>query len=624
MTASGYEERAYLERSVDASGLREILKTDRSWVPYPAYADRGGWEKLMGDSREELIRRGEKMLDYPWQVIKATDYLEFERSGNREVMQRPHAANCNALKDLVLAELAEGKGRFMNQIANGVFYFSEMTAWSLSAHLTAQKNHRPLPDDQEQIIDLTSGEISSILSWTHYFLKDELDKIHPLLASRLKRELYKRTIEPYLTRSYHWSALNRPKGCFVNNWNPWCNTNVLQTMLLMSDDPAEMCEGVRRTMLSVDCFMNYVKGDGACEEGPSYWTHAAGKLYDYLTLISMATQGKVKLFDKPLVRRMGEYLADSYVGDGWVVNFADASAKGGGDPDLVYRYGKAVNSPVMTGYAASLMGKAGKKAGAPRGMDMFRTLEWFASHKELMAEEPSIVRNDVSWYPETEFCYLYDKGNGFFVATKGGNNGESHNHNDVGTFSLYVRNMPVIIDVGVGTYTRQTFSNERYSIWTMQSDYHNLPAINGVSQKDGGKFHATQTSCDAASKSFSINIASAYPPEAKVKDWTRTCTLGSDGLKVTDAYVLDEVLAAPVLHYMTWAEPDISTPGKVVLDKEGRKVTMTYDPSQLEASVEKVSLTDKALTRVWGDAVYRLVLKGRQADKDGSYTVKFR
>ncbi len=624
MTASGFEERAYLEHAAAAFPLKDILKTDRSWVPYPAYADRAGWGKLMGECRQDVVRRGEKKLDYQWQVVKATDYLEFERSGNRDIMQRPHSANIQALKDLVLAELAEGKGRFMDQIANGVFYFCEMTTWPLSAHLKVQKNRRSLPSDQEQIIDLSSGEISSILSWTHYFLKDELDKIHPLFADRLKRELRRRTIEPYLTNNFHWSGLNRPKGSFANNWNPWCNSNVLLTMLLICDDPAEMCEGAHRTMLSVDRFMDYVKGDGACEEGPSYWTHAAGKLYDYLTILKMATGGKIDLFDKPLVRNMGEYIAASYVGDGWVVNFADASAQGGGDPDLVYRYGVAVNSPIMKGYAAMLQEREEKNSKAFRSNDMFRSLEYFSSSLALADEKPAMEHRDVSWYPETEFCYLNNKDNGFFVATKGGNNGESHNHNDVGTFSLYVQNMPVIIDIGVGTYTRQTFSNERYSIWTMQSDYHNLPKINGVSQRDGGKFHATQTSCDAESKTFSTNIASAYPPEAKVKDWTRTCSLGSDGLKVTDAYVLDDILAAPTLHYMTWAEPNTSTPGRVVLDKDGRKVTMEYDSAQLSASVEKIPVTDKALTRVWGDTVYRLILTGLQPNKEGSYTIKFR
>ena len=36
-----------------------------------------------------------------------------------------------------------------------------------------------------------------------------------------------------------------------------------------------------------------------------------------------------------------------------------------------------------------------------------------------------------------------------------------------------------------GTYTKQTFGKDRYTIWTMQSNYHNLPMINGVPQKFG-------------------------------------------------------------------------------------------------------------------------------------------
>lgn len=35
--------------------------------------------------------------------------MEFERSGNRSVMETPFANNNNAIADLLLAELAEGK-----------------------------------------------------------------------------------------------------------------------------------------------------------------------------------------------------------------------------------------------------------------------------------------------------------------------------------------------------------------------------------------------------------------------------------------------------------------------------------------------------------------------------------
>ena len=64
------------------------------------------------------------------------------------------------------------------------------------------------------------------------------------------------------------------------------------------------------------------KSDGACEEGTSYWGHAAGKLYDYLQILSDGTGGKISLFNEPMIRRMGEYMSRSYVGNGWVVNFA--------------------------------------------------------------------------------------------------------------------------------------------------------------------------------------------------------------------------------------------------------------------------------------------------------------
>ena len=83
-------------------------------------------------------------------------------------------------------------------------------------------------------------------------------------------------------------------------------------------------------MVSVDQFINYNHEDGACEEGPSYWGHAAGKLYDYLEMLRYGTGGQVSIFDKPIIKNLGEYIAKSYIGNGWVVNFADASAKGGG------------------------------------------------------------------------------------------------------------------------------------------------------------------------------------------------------------------------------------------------------------------------------------------------------
>jgi len=111
-------------------------------------------------------------------VVKATDYLEIIRSGDRR--QEAYSATRTALMALVMAELTEGKGRFIDQIINGVWYYSEQTWWGWSAHLTAQKAPHGLPDADEPVIDLGVGEISNILSWTWFLFKDEFDKVHPL------------------------------------------------------------------------------------------------------------------------------------------------------------------------------------------------------------------------------------------------------------------------------------------------------------------------------------------------------------------------------------------------------------------------------------------------------------
>ena len=39
-------------------------------------------------------------------------------------------------------------------------------------------------------------------------------------------------------------------------------------------------------------------------------------------------------------------------------------------------------------------------------------------------------------------------------------------------------------------YTARTFNEERYDIWSMRSEYHNIPTINGVQQKPGRQFEA--------------------------------------------------------------------------------------------------------------------------------------
>lgn len=233
ISAHAYTERNLLQKAAGSEEqLKEALVMNQKWVPYPAYNDRAGWNELLGTNKESLIRAGEKMLNYEWKVIRATDYLEYERSGERNIMQNPYEANRKAINALMLAELAEGKGRFIDQLINGAFYSCEMTSWVLSAHLVRQSTKRSLPDYREQVIDLGSGNFGSMLSWVYYFFHDSFDKIDPVISQRLRHTLQERILDPYMNNDREWwMAFQWKPGMIINNWNPWCNSNVLQCYL---------------------------------------------------------------------------------------------------------------------------------------------------------------------------------------------------------------------------------------------------------------------------------------------------------------------------------------------------------------------------------------------------------
>lgn len=182
--------------------LHKSLITDNSWIKLPDYKNRQFWQNLPPNIKQEYISRAEKSLDYAWPAVKATDYLEFIRSGNRR--QEAFAACSNALINLVMGELVEGNGRFTDQIINAVWYFSEQTWWGWSAHLGSQKSGAGLPDVNDPTVDLGVGEVANNLSWTLYFFKDEFNKVHPLIAQRLQQEITGKVLNPYFNRDDFW------------------------------------------------------------------------------------------------------------------------------------------------------------------------------------------------------------------------------------------------------------------------------------------------------------------------------------------------------------------------------------------------------------------------------------
>ncbi len=618
------KERNILAREADAIDLAGSLITDDSWNDLPKYETRSFWDNLPANIRQEYITKAEAYLTYDWPVVKATDYLEFIRSGDRR--QGAYAACSNALISLVMGELVEGKGRFLDQIINGVWYYSEQTWWGWSAHLGAQKAKAGLPDVNDPTIDLGVGEVTSNLSWTLYLFQSQFDKVHPLIAKRLRQEIMNKALIPYFTRDdFGYMGF---KGGRPNNWNPWVNYNMLTSYLLVETDPAKKVAEVKKIILSLDKFLNGYSDDGGCDEGPSYWGAAGALLYENLELLQKATGGKFNVYDDQLVQNIGKYFYQVNIHAPYFINFADADAQTGGNPSIVYRYGKAINDPTMQKFGAYLADLSNWGSGAMGGKigDQIKNLGLIDEITHAESEEALVAD---FWFPDTEVAGARDKEGsylGFFFGAKGGFNAESHNHNDIGSCLMYYDGKPCLIDLGREEYVAKTFSSRRYEIWTMQSGYHNLPVINGVDQMQGEQYKAKNTTFKANAKTavFSTDIAGAYTDQAKIKSWVRSYTLNrGKSFTISDKFELSEVTGKTSSNLITSCKVSQLKPGVLRFDGDGFSMNMTYHAGVVTPEIEFIEITDRSLKRYWPNGVTRVKLVFSKPSLKGSQSVTF-
>lgn len=613
-------ERNLLSGQHDLDSVRDALANLDTWRRYPMASDRDAWDKVPPKLRARFLADGEQRLTESWELLRASTLLDFRRHGIRTTYQDPYFQRRNRLQELVLAECLENKGRFLDAIADGVWLVCEETWWGFAAHLQEQKVGADLPDITDPTVDLGVGETAALLAWADHVLGEQLDTVSQLIRPRIKMEIDRQLLTPALERDNYWWMGWHRRHHPVNNWNPWIHSNWIACALLIESDPERRAQAIHKILRSLDVFINHQPADGGCDEGPVYWGRAGASLFDCLELLHHATEAQISLFDHDLIKNTGRYIMSAHIDGDWLVNFADAAANGMIDGDLVQRYGRHINDPALADFGCWVRHQ---QANRPHShiRSLNRTLAGLfdTEHDEVSPPPPPLLR-DV-WLPDLQFMVARSEGGsslGLFLAAKGGHNAESHNHNDIGTFIAYLNGTPLLIDVGVETYSAKTFSPQRYEIWTMQSQWHNLPTINGALQHEGKEFAASELSHSANNEgaTFSLDIAGAYPETASVKRFTRSYQLDRNGpLTITDDYALSEVRKPMVWNFMTLCAPEIISDGKVQLrNPEGDTALLTFDENEYEAVPAKVTLEDASLQKVWGEQVYRLQLTARQTE----------
>ena len=534
MTAETTSTEAILATRFTPDVVRATLLPFGEWSPFPDAADRAAWGTLPQAARARLIGAAEARLGMAWPELPATLFLDFVRNGDRRRYEARHFARRYALADLVLGECAEGAGRFLDDIVNGVWAICEESFWGVSAHSYSPRfapatsgGRYPsvgLPDTAHPVIDLFAAETGALLAWTQYLLGAQLGAALPVVTDRIEREVRARILEPFRTSDEWWWLGLLPERK-VNNWNPWILSNILTMLLVFERDPERRAALVSRAIAGLDRFLATYHADGGCDEGTSYWGRAGASLFECLETLMTASGGALVAFDLPLIREIGRFIERMHIGGDWYVNFADGAARIAPDYHLIYRYGRRIGDLRLAAHGA--MGLREGESPGPGGALARLLHPLFDRGWMSAASAPPPVRDH--WLDGVQVLVAREGAGtaGLFLAAKGGNNAESHNHNDVGSFIVGLDGRPAVIDVGVGVYTRQTFGPERYSIWTMRSDYHNLPIIDGHTQVPGAEFAArgvrAETTDDHAQ--LTLDLAGAYPAAAGIRTWERTIRL---------------------------------------------------------------------------------------------------
>jgi hypothetical protein len=589
--------------------------------PFAIASDRAAWTALPADAAAALVQNGERQMKSPWEILPATLFLEFKRNGNRSRFEAVRTRRRNKLQDLVIAECLEAKGRFLDEIVNGIWLIAEETFWGVPAHLGAQKAGTGLPDVSEPIVELFAGETASLLAWTLYLLEPQLRAVSPLIPERIRIEIDRRILTPCMVRdNFGWMGF---RGQSLNNWTPWICSNWLTAALLVERDEKRRAAAVHRVIRCLDNFLNQYHDDGGCDEGPGYWGRAGASLFDSLDLLLAASGGKLDGFHHPLIHEIGLYICRAHIAGEWYTNFADAPARVHANGDLIYRFGARLGDDVMRrhgAYAAFLA----HESGVP-GDSLGRQLPALFNLAELRKAPRAQALLRDAWLPGIQVMtarVAEGSVNGLYLAAQGGHNGESHNHNDVGNFIVVANGKPAIIDVGPEAYTAKTFSANRYEIWTMQSAYHNCPTIDGVMQAAGRQYAATEvvSHADDAAAEFRLNIEHAYSKEANLTSWRRTLRLdrAANEIQLTDEYALRSAAKTITLTLMTPGRPTEEAPGRLLLSAG---VRVHYDVA-LRPVVEEIRIEDPHLRDTWGERLFRILLRADNPPAQGKWITR--
>lgn len=588
-------------------------------LPCPPATDRGVWDLSSGTADRatlrDQVRRAERDLGTAWPLPLASTAVRVHRDGNRTAHETLVFSRQHRLTRATLAAAATLDSRFLDEVADGVLLLCEQSSWCWPAHDDGfGTTGSVLPEPERPYLDLGAGEVVAQLAWIDHLLGSPLDQAYPGLRARIRHEARHRVFRPFLTRhDWHWLG----QGGDVHNWSPWIHGNVLVAALRLLDaggDASERTSVIELTIAGLDRYVAALPPDGAIDEGYHYWWNGACRALEAVDVLRHATEGGLDaLGSVGALRATVGFPHRMQLSEEWVLNLADGSARLTGEVawDALHRAARSIGDRDAEDFAASQRRPghpvAHEDAGLGRVLRAATDLSWIRA-----ARQSPPLPKDV-WLESIQVRLVRERPgrpDGLTLAIKGGHNDEHHNHNDVGEVVVASNGVPVLVDAGRPTYTAATFGPERYSLWMMQSQWHNVPLIRGEGQPAGRSHRAEDV--ELLPSGLALDLTPAYPVPGLVR-WRRTAQLLDGTVEIADSWQLapwedDGPEPRTLICFLAAGRTTVGAGEACIVPLDGAPPVRLSWPESVPASISARPMDDPMLSNVWGQEMIRIEL----------------
>jgi hypothetical protein len=609
--------------------------------PWPTVDDRAAWEALArtpygAGIREAALADAEEMAATPGvRNPTLTEFLLWTRTGDRRTWEDASDEPARRVDAFTLAACFTGEERWVDRAADALWAICEMTTWTTPAH-----EGKTVPDPDDPYVDLYSAMRAHDLAEALQLLGPALDRIDSRIARRVRVEIRRRVLTPFLQRGDWWWLFPQPNRPRLNNWTAVCSGSVLCAALaVLNDDPDLLTRTVYRAAWSLAFFKETFEAGGSLDEGAGYWSYGVSYFAMAAERLAARTGGRVDPLADPLWEKVAAFPLAVRLYDDRFVNFSDCAPSVVPAPGWLSWLGRRMGNAGLTAWAEEVARRDSPGYGDRHRYLSFalRTLVWTGDvpaepDAGTTAESASTAASLplATYLPDVQWMVARsDAGDdALILAAKGGHNDENHNHNDGGSFLVHWRQEPLVAELGSPTYNRFFFSSARYDNLAARSLGHSVPFVNGREQVAGRERAArnvrfTHQNGEAA---LTLDLAGFYGPEARLESLVRRVALvaatgdAPAAVRLTDAATFTgdgNTLALPLITLDCLLA--LAGPGEAEIVGSRDSLRVTWNPAQATARLEDVDTEDvKFLTPDGQTRVRRLWLDvnitGRQAE----------